>query len=106
MISFSEYNKFFKEAIVELQKIKEDMQRYKKLKTDLRGYGLIKDIDAKIKELTLANTAMNRDDLIKVYEKKDYTDYVNKIKAEIKEFRRICDHIKAFEKITDYYNDI
>ena len=85
MIGFSEYNDFYKKAIRELEAIKEDMLRYKKLKTDLRGYRLIKDIDGKIKELTLDNTAMKREDLKVVYIKKDFTDY----KDEIKEFRRI-----------------
>ena len=70
MIGFSEYNDFYKKAIRELEAIKEDMLRYKKLKTDLRGYRLIKDIDGKIKELTLANTAMKREDLKVVYIKK------------------------------------
>lgn len=91
MIGFSEYNDFYKKAIRGLEAIKEDTLRYKKIKTDLRGYGLIKDIDAKIKELTLANTAMKREDLKVVYIKKDFTDY----KDEIKEFRRIWDHINA-----------
>lgn len=91
-------------AICALQIIADDMSRYKKLKTDMRAYRLINDIQATINNINLAVAAYFRDDLVSIYRQKDFRNLVEQYNAQILDALQIYLRIVKFENITDYYN--
>lgn len=107
MITQQEYIEIYKKTIEGLKAVQTNMLQYKKLKTDLRAYSLIYEIDDKIKTLTLAFNVYTRPDMQVIYKDKDYTNVVKQSIGDcVKEYDRICRHIKAFETITEYHNNI
>ncbi len=107
MITQQEYIEIYKKTIYDLKAVQKSMMQYKKYKTDLRGYSLVCEIDEKIKTLTLAYNVYTRPDLQTVYKDKDYTSVVRQSIGDcVSEYDRICRHIKAFENITEYHNNI
>ncbi len=103
-VSIAQMNDFFVLAESALQMIAEDVSRYKKLKTDLRAYSLIDEINQAIKNLKLYSETIFRVDLGSIYAQKDYRMYVDSYREKTVNYLEVYIRIKKFENVTDYYD--
>ena len=99
MITLQDLERIVPDLIAQLEKIHRDMSRYKKLNTDFRGITLMREIEAKIRQIKGVyehyRTAPS-------YRTKDFTNWVQKERNYVAECLEIYKKIKAYEDVAGY----
>ena len=99
MITLTDLETIVPEIIAELEKIHRDMSRYKKLNTDFRGITLMREIEAKIRQIKGVHEHYRT---APSYRTKDFTNWVQKERNYVEECRKIYVKIKAYEDVAGY----
>ena len=94
-----------KNVISDLNKIENYMVKYDKLKiapanwgtVQFAAYEFIEYIKEEINKINLAISAYTRPDLQHIYANKNYDDYVNEIKKNLKIIQKRFDNFKEYE---------
>ena len=87
------------DLIARLEQIHRNMSRYKKIKTDFRAVTLMREIEAKIRQIKKVHEAYRA---TPSYRNKDFGNWVNMQEQYIKECKAIYDRIMEYESVTGY----
>lgn len=99
MITLTDLDRIVPEIIAELEQIHRNMSRYKKLNTDFRGITLMREIEAKIRQIRKVHDAYRA---TPSYRTKDFTNWVQKERHYVAECQKIYEKIKAYEDVAGY----
>ena len=99
MITLQDLERIVPDLIAQLEKIHRDMGKYKKLNTDYRGITLMREIEAKIRQIQKVHTAYRN---TPSYRNKDFSNWVSMQEQYIAECRQIYSKIKEYESVTGY----
>ena len=99
MITLQDLERIVPDLIAQLEKIHRDMSRYKKLNTDFRGITLMREIEAKIRQIQKVHTAYRN---TPSYRTKDFSNWVRIQEQYIAECRQIYGRIKEYESVSGY----
>ena len=87
------------DLIEQLEQIRRNASRYKKIDTDYRAKTLMYEIDAKINQIKKVHAAYKA---TPSYKNKDFDNWVNAQKQYIKECKEIYARIKEYENVVGY----
>lgn len=99
MITLQDLERIVPGLIAQLEKIHRDMSRYKKLNTDYRGITLMREIEAKIRQIQKVHTAYRN---TPSYRTKDFSNWVRMQEQYIAECRQIYSKIMEYESVIGY----
>ena len=112
MTTQSEMKVIVKNAINELSKIENYMEKYAKLRNvepvnwgdvQLAAYEFIQRIKEEMTKINLALSAYTRPDLQHIYANKNYDDYVDEIRKTLKIMQIRFENFKKYEYSSSYY---
>ena len=105
MTTQSEMKLIVKNVLNELSKIESYMTRYDKLKIQpvnwggmqFAAYDFLQSVKEEIKKINLALSAYIRPDLQHIYANRNFDDYVNEIRKNLKIMQKKFDNFKKYE---------
>ena len=99
MTTLSDLERIVPDIISRLERIKWNMSRYKKLETDYRGKTLMREIEAKVRQIQKVHEAYRN---TPSYKNKDFTRWVEIQEQYVKECTAIYKKIMEYESVTGY----
>lgn len=99
MTRLEDLERIVPDMIARLEKIRRDMSRYKKLNRDFRGITLMREIEAKIRQINKVHAAYRA---TPSYRNKDFDNWVQMQEHYIAECRSIYNRIMEFESVEGY----
>ena len=99
MTTLSDLERIVPDIISRLEQIKWNMSRYKKLETDYRGKTLMREIEAKVRQIQKVHEAYRN---TPSYKNKDFTRWVEMQEQYVKECTAIYKKIMEYESVTGY----
>ena len=99
MITLQDLERIVPDLIAQLEQIHRDMSKYKKLNTDFRGITLMREIEAKIRQINKVHDAYRA---TPSYRNKDFTNWVESLRHYVAECLAIYKKIKAYEDVAGY----
>lgn len=102
MTTLQDLDRIIPEIISQLEKIKSDMSKYKKIKTDYRAKTLINEITAKITQIKKVHDSYKR---TPSYKNKNFDNYVESLRNYVNECKQIYQKIKSYEDVAGYNGD-
>ena len=99
MTTLSDLERIVPDIIKRLNDIHGRMSKYKKLNTDFRGRTLMREIEAKVRQIQKVHEAYRN---TPSYKNKDFTNWVEMQEQYIKECTAIYKKIMEYESVTGY----
>ena len=99
MVTLQDLEHVVPDLIAQLERIRRDMSKYKKLNTDFRGITLMREIEAKISQIRKVHETYSR---TPSYRNKDFSNWVKLQEQYIAECRQIYAKIKSYEDVSGY----
>ena len=111
MTTLSEMKGIVQTILKELSEIESCMASYKKFRApssdwgdvEFLAYDFLQSIREEIKKINLALGTYTRPDLQHIYANKNFDDYVNGLRATVKEMRKRCAYFKKGEDLPWFY---